>query len=349
MSHIPFGLILAAVAAALLTWGLTGLYIRAMTKLQRLERPNERSMHVRPVPAGAGVAILTGIVLLWLAVLPVGHHTLALTLAGAAVGLMAVSWIDDQRHLSPILRLGAQALAVTACLLSLPPHATAAPFLPLWAERVLMGLAWLWFINLFNFMDGIDGLAGGETIALAAGYALLILAAGVVSPFLGLALLIAGAACGYLPWNWYPARVLMGDAGAIPLGFLTGWLLIDLALEGLWPAAAILPLYFTADATLTLLRRSWNRKRPWTPHREHFYQRAILAGASPPSVVIRVAITNLLLIALALLSIRRPALALGAAAALVAGLLLHLGRPGSTRLPDRPADQEDCDAPSNDT
>jgi UDP-N-acetylmuramyl pentapeptide phosphotransferase/UDP-N-acetylglucosamine-1-phosphate transferase len=349
MSHIPLSLILAAVTAALFTWGLTGLYVRTMTRLQRLERPNARSMHLHALPTGAGTAILAGLALPWLAILPAGHRTLALALAGAAAGLMAISWIDDQRPLSPILRLGAQAVAVTVCLLSLPTDAVAAPLLPLWAERALTGLAWLWFINLFNFMDGIDGLAGVETIALAAGYAGLILAAGIASPLLGLALLIAAAACGYLPWNWHPARVLMGDAGAVPLGFLTGWLLIDLALKGLWPAAAILSLYFTADATLTLLRRAWNGKRPWVPHREHFYQQAVLAGASTPSVVTRVAVTNLLLIALALLSIRRPTLALGAAAALIAGLLLHFARSGDALSPDVPADQEPCDAPSNDT
>ncbi|HWB46020.1 MAG TPA: glycosyl transferase [Hyphomicrobiaceae bacterium] len=347
MPHIPFGLLLAAVAAAALTWGLTGLYLRAMTASQRFVPPNERSMHERPVPSGAGVVMVLVIGLLWLTVPPNGHGAQALTLAGGALLLTALGWIDDQWPLPPIVRLGVQAAAVAAALASLPADAVIAPFLPFWLERLLTGLAWLWFINLFNFMDGIDGLAGGEAIAVAVGYMAVVVAAGLDPSLLGLAALIAAASGGYMPWNWHPARALMGDAGAIPLGFLTGWLMIDLALKGLWPAALTVPLYFTTDATLTLLWRLGKGSRPWTPHREHFYQEAVLAGATPPSIVARVAVTNLLLIALALISIRHPALAMSAAAALMIGLLLHFARPGSP--PPALAAHDTCDAPSNET
>src|SRR4029079_9862702 len=105
------------------------------------------------------------------------------------------------------------------------------PVLPVAAERLLAGLAWLWFINLFNFMDGIDGLAGSEAIAVALGYLLLASVAGLDSPLRPLALIVAASAAGYLVWNWHPAKVFMGDAGAIPLGFLLGWLMLDLALR----------------------------------------------------------------------------------------------------------------------
>ena len=117
------------------------------------------------------------------------------------------------------------------CLASLAPEARVFPVLPVAVERVLAGLAWLWFINLFNFMDGIDGLAGSEAIAVALGYLLLASVAGLDGPLWRLALIVAASAAGYLFWNWHPAKVFMGDAGSIPLGFLLGWLMLDLALQ----------------------------------------------------------------------------------------------------------------------
>jgi UDP-N-acetylmuramyl pentapeptide phosphotransferase/UDP-N-acetylglucosamine-1-phosphate transferase len=182
----------------------------------------------------------------------------------------------------------------------------------------------LWFINLFNFMDGIDGLAGSEAVAVAIGYLAVVAFAGLDDPFWRLALVIAAAAGGYLFWNWHPAMVFMGDAGSIPLGFLLGWLMLDLALAGAWAAGLILPLYFVADATLTLLQRARRGATPWQAHREHFYQRAVLGGATPSGLVWRVGAANAALVALALFSVRHPLPALAAAAGLVCALLTYL-------------------------
>jgi UDP-N-acetylmuramyl pentapeptide phosphotransferase/UDP-N-acetylglucosamine-1-phosphate transferase len=197
----------------------------------------------------------------------------------------------------------------------------------------MLGLAWLWFINLFNFMDGIDGLAGSEAIAVALGYLLIVTWAGHDHPLWRPALIVAASVAGYLAWNWHPAKVFMGDAGSIPLGFLLGWLLLDLALAGQWAAALILPAYFAADATYTLLKRALRGEKPWQAHREHFYQRAVLGGATPPGVVWRVSAVNAALIALALASLAHPVPALAAAAALVAALLAHLASLGRSRAP----------------
>jgi UDP-N-acetylmuramyl pentapeptide phosphotransferase/UDP-N-acetylglucosamine-1-phosphate transferase len=252
----------------------------------------------------------------------------------AALGALAgLSWLDDRGGLPPGLRLLAHATAVTLLLVSLGPEHRVLPAIPLAAERVLLGLAWLWFINLFNFMDGIDGLAGGETIAVATGYALVVAVSGTSNALEDLALIIAAAAAGFLLWNWHPARVFMGDAGSIALGFLLGWLMIDLACRGLWAAAAILPLYFVADATLTLAKRLLRGEKPWQPHRQHFYQRAVLGGKRPSAVVLRISAANAALVALALFSIRHPVLALAGAAAVVAALLVHLERLAGSRSP----------------
>ncbi len=330
MQTIYYELILAGVAAVL-SWSLIGLYTRAMTASRRLEAPNERSMHNVPVPVGAGLAIVATALFLW----PLWHggtlSNLQLLLLASFAALAALSWLDDRRSLSPAVRLALQAMAVALCLAFVAPDARAAPFLPLAVERVLLGIAWLWFINLFNFMDGIDGLAGAETVAVALGYAAVLSLAGLDDPLWRLALIIAAAAVGYLAWNWHPAKVFMGDAGSVPLGFLLGWLMIDLSLKGYWPAAVILPLYFVADATLTLGWRMLRQEMPWKAHREHFYQRAVLGGTGPSNVVARIIVADVALVAAALISVNRPILAVLAAVGTVASLLLHLDGLGRRR------------------
>ena len=321
---------LLAVVAAALSWALVGLYTRAMTASRRVEPPNERSMHHVPVPVGGGIAVVATVVLLW----PLWQGTLSkshLLLLASFAGLGILSWIDDRHSLSPALRIAAQAVAVAVCLASLAPEVRVFPVLPVALERLLAGLAWLWFINLFNFMDGIDGLAGSETVAVALGYLLLLAGAGRDGPLSHLALIVAASVAGYLFWNWHPAKVFMGDAGSVPLGFLLGWLMLDLAARGYWAAALILPLYFAADATFTLIKRGLRGEKPWQAHREHFYQRAVLAGTSPTGVVWRVGAANVTLAALALASTAYPVPALAGAIAVVAALLGHLQRLASAR------------------
>ena len=315
--------ILAAVAG-LLSWALTGGYLRMMRAPDQLAIPNERSMHKTPVPVGAGLVIVGTAAVLWLLWPGADLGMLHVVLLAGFAGLSALSWVNDRRALSASIRLSAQGVAVVLCLSLLPADARVLPALPLVIERLVLGVAWVWFINLFNFMDGIDGLAGSETIAIALGYLFILSYVGLEGPLWRLALVTASATAGYLVWNWNPAKVFMGDAGSIPLGFVLGWLMIDLASHGQWPAALILPSYFAVDATLTLLRRTLRGESPVKAHREHFYQRAVLGGLTASAVVCRVSIANATLIGLALLSVDYPLLALLAAVAVVAGLLAHL-------------------------
>lgn len=312
--------------AALSTCVLCGLYMQAMAASSRLELPSERGMHTVAVPSGAGVAIVTVALLLW----PFSHafalEKIHLVVLAVVAGLMAISWMDDQYRLSPAVRLFAHTLAVALLLTALDSSLRVLPAVPLFVERVLLGVAWLWLINLFNFMDGIDGLAGCEAIAIAAGYVAVVTLAAIDTQMRELALIIAAASGGYLVWNWHPAKVFMGDAGSIPLGYLLGWLMIDLSCRGHWAAAVILPLYFVADATLTLFKRLRQGEKPWQPHRQHFYQRAVLGGATPRAVVSRVNAANTLLIIAAVFSTRFPVTALIAAVAVVAALLINLWR-----------------------
>lgn len=312
-------------AAFLLAAALTPLYMRLIRNKRFVAMENHRTMHKGAVAIGGGwallVAALTVTVLLW-PLAPPQHVLLPVMIA-----LALISWWDDISALSPASRLAVHIGAAAACLWSLPSDALVLQgWLPFWLDRLVCGLALVWFINLYNFMDGIDGIAGVETITIAAGYLLVGLAAGTPSPLDGLTLAVIGATAGFLVWNWHPARIFLGDVGAIPLGFLAGWLLFDLAIRHSLTAAVILPLYYATDATLTLARRVGRGEKPWEPHREHAYQRAARGLGSHAAVVKRIAVCNAVLIGAAMLALSDPLPALVLAIAAVTALLVSLER-----------------------
>jgi UDP-N-acetylmuramyl pentapeptide phosphotransferase/UDP-N-acetylglucosamine-1-phosphate transferase len=266
-----------------------------------LDRPNERSLHAAPTPRGGGIAVVGAILLAWLGLIVAGlvAPSLSAVVLGAVL-LAAVSWRDDVRGLPPGVRLAAQSIAVALALGMLTligAEPLSQGWLPRWLDLSVTALLWLWFINLFNFMDGIDGIAGSEAAAIGVG---LMLFAGVgVGRDPGLAALaasVAAAALGFLVWNWAPARIFLGDVGSVPLGFLLGFLLLGVAADRHWKIALILPLYFLTDATLTLLRRLARGERVWRPHRQHFYQRAAQRGSGHAEIVRRVIAADLGLI-----------------------------------------------------
>jgi UDP-N-acetylmuramyl pentapeptide phosphotransferase/UDP-N-acetylglucosamine-1-phosphate transferase len=243
--------------------------------------------------------------------------------------LAVISWLDDVRGGMPVAaRLTIQVIAVAVALLAFQDAALVFQgVLPLSLDRLAAAFLWLWFINLFNFMDGIDGITGVETVALGVGLAMVAWLAGLAAPQVALPALLAAAALGFLAWNWAPAKIFLGDVGSIPLGFVLGWLLLITAMQGQWLAAAILPLTYLADATITLVRRLMRGDNIWRAHRAHFYQRAVAAGETHAAVAAKVLICNLALIGLAVAATEGfswPAL-FGAVIA-VALLLAHFAR-----------------------
>ena len=314
--------------SALLGILLTGAVTRYLRQRAILDHPNERSSHAVPTPRGGGWGILVVLLPFWM-----GLGVTPWVLAGLAL-LAAVSWLDDRHNLPPVPRLLVQGAAVVAGLLALGDETRVFQgWLPGWLDHLTTGLAWLWFVNLFNFMDGIDGLAGSEAVSVAGGLALVAGAGGVATGLLEPALVLAGAAIGFLVWNWQPAKVFMGDVGSVPLGFALGWLLFAAASAGLWPAALLLPLYFVTDASITLVRRFLAGKPVLQAHREHFYQRAIQAGRSHAAVVRLVILANTALIALALAApmLGWPVLAGGALTVLALILKLRSAVPTPSR------------------
>ena len=319
-------------AAFVLTIATTRLVLRLLVRLAVLDRPNDRSSHAVPTPRGGGLAVVP-VVLAGLAGFlqfgDAGPDATALLIGAAA--LATLSWLDDMSGgLHVALRFGVQALCVAAVLVLIPPTALLfGGLLPPIVDRLIAGIGWLWFVNLYNFMDGIDGITGVETLCLGAGVAL-VAGLGGADRFLVLnGAVLAGAGAGFLVWNWHPARIFLGDVGSVPLGYVGGWLLLRLAFTGLWAAALILPAYYLADATITLARRALRGERVWQAHREHFYQRAVQRGLSHAEASRRILAADAVLIAAAVATLHGTGAtiaSLAVAAATVAALLALLAR-----------------------
>ncbi|MGE3770610.1 MAG: glycosyltransferase family 4 protein [Bdellovibrionales bacterium] len=308
------------IGSALLAWAATGAAYAAMQRRNIVAAVNERSHHTTPVTLGGGWGVIAPVLLaLALLVVFTPHAPTALPLAGAMLLLVAVSWVDDLGNVSALLRFGVQIVAVAIGYQALPEGQILQGLVPPWLETVLVAVGWLWFINLYNFMDGIDGIAGVETFSIGAGIvaiALLVLPLDGMTPVLAAA--VCGAAVGFLKWNWHPARIFMGDVGSIPLGFLLGFLLLSVAAQGYLVAALILPLYYLVDATYTLLRRAARGQKFWQAHREHFYQIACGGpGRDHDRVVIQIGILNMGLVVCAAAALNIGPAMLAVALALV--------------------------------
>ena len=234
------------------------------------DHPNERSLHAAPTPRIGGIGIAAG-------VLPFALYyaggPLALILA-CALALALVSLADDVRDVPAPLRLAAHGLAAAGAWVAIAPGAD-------WIVAVLAVVAIAWVTNLYNFMDGADGLAGGMAAIGFAAYALAASHSGDTA-LAGACAAIASASVGFLAWNFPPARVFLGDAGSIPLGFLAAALGAYGAVRGNWSLAFPFMVFspFIVDATVTLLRRLVRGEKVWLAHRAHYYQRLVLAGWS---------------------------------------------------------------------
>ncbi len=310
--------LLTALLAALLSAGLIRM-IRPLLLKHVLARPNPRSSHKAPTPQGAGIAVIAATLVVAGAVLfGTFNEPAILVLFGATLFIAAVGFADDIRPIPILPRLLLQALAVSATIAVFPGELRVIPSFPFWLERGLLLLAGLWFLNLVNFMDGLDWMTVTETVPVTAAIAMLGLYGGLPPPATIIAAALCGAMIGFAPFNRPVATVFLGDVGSLPIGLLLGWCLLQLAFRQHVAAALLLPLYYLADATVTLLRRVARGEPFWIAHRSHFYQRATDNGFSVLQVVSGVFVLNLALAALAIASIYVQSLA-GEAALVAAG------------------------------
>ena len=266
--------------------------LRYATARRIIDTPNERSSHDRPVPRGGGVAIAGAFLLamFWLWFSKSVSPELAVALIG---GGTLVSWIglmDDRSGVPAVPRLLVHLLAATWAVWWLP-----GPELPslgiLGSAVAIVGI--VWWINLYNFMDGIDGIAAGQALSVATFAGVLLFLAGDR----GLALLsfvLAGSAVGFLFYNWPPARIFMGDVGSGFLGFTFAVLAIASDRAGSLPLIYWIALsgVFVFDATVTLIRRMLRRERFWDAHRNHAYQRVVAIARGHLPVTVGVLLLN---------------------------------------------------------
>jgi len=306
--------------------GLTQRVRHYLLKRDVLDHPNERSSHLRPTPRGGGWAVV--IILIPALILAAFENNSFIQHSGLLAGLLlltGISWLDDRYNVHPGARLAMHLLAAYLGTCSLAPAATFfGNTLPFWVDRTIVIIGWAWFINLFNFMDGIDGITGVETIALATGISLVMTVGAIHDPFVStLTLLLTGVSLGFLALNWHPAKIFLGDVGSVPLGYLTGFGLLVLASDGWLFSALILPLYYLADSGITILKRAFRGEKIWQAHRQHFYQRA--AGLERHTkVVYAIIIANVVLIGAALLAVSQAVAGVALAVLTVALLLLWM-------------------------
>jgi UDP-N-acetylmuramyl pentapeptide phosphotransferase/UDP-N-acetylglucosamine-1-phosphate transferase len=326
----------AILIAAVLLSVILIVLLRPLLARYAIARPNARSSHTTPTPQGGGIAVIAaalGVSGASLYFFPAGTTgPTQFPLVFAAVAFIAgVGVLADIHPERVAVRLLLQALAVTTVIFSLPPGLRVLPILPLAAERVALLIGGLWFVNLVNFMDGLDWMTAAEVVPITAALAIIGLFGLLPPAAIIVSLALCGAMLGFAYFNRPAAKLFLGDVGSLPIGLLLGWLLILLAGNGGRAAAILLPLYYLADSTITLVRRARNGEAIWRAHRSHFYQRATDRGFSVLDVVTRVFAVNVALAALALATAMARSriadiAALSAGVALVAALLYALAR-----------------------
>lgn len=294
--------VLLIVSLAVLAWFLTALLRRYALARSLLDVPNARSSHSLPTPRGGGVAIvvafLLGLCVAFFTGLGIAAE-LFYALLGAGLGIALLGFLDDHGHIAARWRLLGHFLAAAWALYwlgGLPPLAVFGGLLQLsWVGHVLAAFYLVWLLNLYNFMDGIDGIASVEAICVCLGgailYALLETSLLTDLPLL----MLAAAVLGFLLWNFPPARIFMGDAGSGFLGIVLGVLSLQAAWISpvlLWGWLILLGV-FIVDATLTLLRRLLRGEKVYEAHRSHAYQYASRQFGRHLPVTVSVAILNL--------------------------------------------------------
>ena len=320
-----FALAVVPVAAALTA--LLILLLRPLLQRYALARPNARSSHREPTPQGAGIAVIAATIAsvagtaLFAPDLLQDPSQLSLIFA-CTIGLAAIGVTDDIRPLEASPRLLLQTVAVAVMIAALPADLRIVSQLPWWFERILMLLGGLWFVNLVNFMDGIDWMTVAEVIPVTAALALFGFMGALSESATLVAIALCGAIIGFAPFNRPVARLFLGDVGSLPIGLLLSWLLILLAGNGHLTSAILLPLYYLADATITLMRRMVMGERITQAHRSHFYQKALDNGFSVHQIVGRVFAINVALGCLAAITLVNQSRAILVVMALIGSLLV---------------------------
>ncbi len=313
--------LLAVILAAMASAGIIRA-IRPLLLRHALARPNERSSHRVPTPQGAGIAVIAATLAVAAIVIACSGKTglkIPAEVFGATLFLAMVGLRDDLKAIPVWPRLTLQAIAVGVVVFSAPVDLKIVPGAPFWLERALLLLAGLWFVNLVNFMDGLDWMTVAEVVPVTGAIVILGMLGDLPTSTTTVAAALGGAMLGFAPFNRPVAKIFLGDVGSLPIGLLLGWCLLQLAYRQHFAAALLLPLYYLSDATMTLVLRLARGEPFWAAHRSHFYQRATDNGFTVLRVVSEVFALNIVLAALAIASVMSPSITAGVAMLAIGG------------------------------
>ncbi|MEQ9115234.1 MAG: hypothetical protein RLN62_00355 [Rickettsiales bacterium] len=315
--------ILLSCLAFFLSYYLTKLCIKLFRKINLVDNPSGRKKHKHVTPTAGGLVILLAIlllstVLIYFELTPVSIYFLcAVTILGL------VSFVDDVLHLKIMYRLPIQFIASWLTIKSLEPIVIVKlSFIPDMALQVMLVVGMVYFINLYNFMDGIDGSACAEAVHIAFSFLTISLIYSIDNMYGNyIALILLFASLGFLIHNWSPAKIFLGDTGSTVLGLICGWLMLILAKSGYLAAAIIIPGYYIADSSLTLLKRILSKEKFWEPHTQHYFQIATQKLSSHSKVTRKIIKYNSILFVLAVISSLYPLICFLLAILVIARLL----------------------------
>jgi UDP-N-acetylmuramyl pentapeptide phosphotransferase/UDP-N-acetylglucosamine-1-phosphate transferase len=301
-------MISAFLLSATCTWGMREL----MKTMLPARQPNDRDNHQQPTPRGGGVAVMVSIIGFLSVVNIDGYVILGL------IFLLLVSFADDISSLSRKLRfavhLACAGLIATTInhtsfvgwLMHVPLLDVLHPYMHYVSVTVVAGIL-VWFMNIYNFMDGVDEISVLQTVTIALGVGGIAFIQPNISQNIGAeSLIIIAGILGFWIFNRYPSSIFLGDSGSIPLGALLGWLLITLAAGGYWVPAVLIPAYYVVDATLTLMWRMVSGQAFWQAHSQHAYQTVVKGGRSHRAATIPIALINIVLLGLTYIAVTQP-------------------------------------------
>ena len=298
---------------------LTYLLINYLALLGVVDVPNKRRAHNKITPRGGGLAIVIVVIIAFSIFEYLETEALfySIRIVPILLTIATVSFLDDLKPMPILVRLSIHLICSTlSVLFFLFPGSLFHQELPLYIDFILSIIILTAFLNIYNFLDGIDGITSAESIHLSITMLLLCyLKSDIIinlNLIIVLNIIILASSIGFLIFNWHPAQIFLGDVGTISLGLLIGLclLLISASSSNLFVASFIASLYYIADGGLTILIRLLNKEKIWQPHLKHFFQKAVKNGKTHTEVVSRITICNIFLMILSIISCYEPLIAI---------------------------------------
>ncbi len=294
---------------------LSFLTLKASRALRIIDVPTLRSNHKKSTPTAGGISIIITISFCMICYKQLKPDIQILPFLASLWIIAFVSLVDDLKNLPILPRVIFQLVSILTLLYYHMPG------------YLFFSIPLFFFINFYNFMDGIDGSAVSESAHISLSFFIISL---LVPEFPEgmrlLSIVLLAASLGFAKFNWHPAKIFLGDVGSISLGLACGWLLLILAKQGLYAAALIIPMFYLADSSLTILKRLLQGKKIWEAHSEHFFQKAARKGHSHSKIVKKIIVCNILLLTLSIISLTYPISSFLVAATVVLFLLYNLQR-----------------------